>query len=202
MIKVLTTSEVARHCGVSQRTVIRWIDRGELNAYKLPGRGDHRVLTTELARFIGVYRMPVASAPQEVPKRVLIADDEPAMARAIQRVVRKAGFETAIASNGFEAGSLLYTFQPGLITLDLRMPGLDGIDVLRFLQKAYLPSPFKILVVSADTNDRLAEALKLGAHGVVQKPFSNEELLRAVMRIFEESKIYAQPPLDSVHAER
>lgn len=185
-IDVLTTSEVANRCGVSQRTVIRWIERGELNAYKLPGRGDHRVLVTELARFMETHQMPGTPMPQDISKRILIADDEPAMAHAIQRVLRKAGFDTAIASNGFEAGSMLYTFQPELITLDLRMPGLDGIDVLRFLQKAYLPSPAKILIVSADTDDRLNEALKLGARGVVKKPFSNKELLHAAKQILAE----------------
>lgn len=185
MPEVLTTSEVARHCGVSQRTVIRWIKRGELNAYKLPGRGDHRILATELARFIDTHQMPGVSKPQTSVKRVLITDDEPAMAHAIQRVLRLAGFETAMASNGFEAGSLLYTFQPGLMTLDLRMLGLDGIEVLRFLQKAYLPSPVKILVVSADMDERLAEAMRLGAHGILKKPFTNEELLQAVKDIME-----------------
>lgn len=186
MTEALTTGEVAQRCGVSQRTVIRWIERNELKAYQLPGRGDYRITTAEFARFIDTYRMPGNSGQQAISKRVLIVDDERPMAQAIQRVLRQAGFETAIASNGFEAGSLCYTFQPSLMTLDLRMHGLDGIDVLRFLQTAYLPSPLKVLVVSADTGPRLAEALQLGAQAVVKKPFSNDELLHAVRQILAE----------------
>jgi CheY-like chemotaxis protein len=95
-------------------------------------------------------------------------------------VLRGAGFETAVASNGFEAGAMLPIFKPALMTLDLRMPGMYGLDVLRFLKKNELPAPLKTLVVSADSEERLQMALALGAHGVVRKPFTNEELLAAV----------------------
>jgi CheY-like chemotaxis protein len=106
------------------------------------------------------------------------------MAHAIERVLRRADFETAIASNGFAAGAMLPTFKPGVLTLDLRMPGLDGLDVLRFLQKAELAAPLKTLVVSADTETRLQQALTLGAHGVIRKPFTNDELVEAVEQMY------------------
>src|SRR5690242_19394864 len=116
----------------------------------------------------------------EAPKRILIAEDEPSMARAITRVLAHAGFETAIANDGFWTGSLLYTFKPDLITLDLRMPGLDGLDVLHFLRRTKFPFKFKVLVVSAETQDRIDQALALGAHGALTKPFDNADLLNAV----------------------
>lgn len=184
MPDVLTTGEAARICGVNFRTVLRWIERGLLQAYRLPGRGDRRVLSDELHRFMLENGIPDRSIAQAVPRRVLIVDDEPAMAHAIERVLRRAGLETASASNGFEAGAMLPTFKPGVMTLDLRMPGLDGLDVLRFLQRAELPTQFKTLVVSADTETRLEEALSLGAHGILRKPFTNDELLDAVERMY------------------
>ena len=121
----------------------------------------------------------------EAPKRILIAEDEPSMARAIKRVLARAGFETVIASDGFWTGSLLYTFKPDVITLDLRMPGLDGLDVLRFLKQVTLPFKFKVLVVSAETQDRINQALALGAHGAISKPFENADLLHAVRHLCE-----------------
>lgn len=184
MPEVLTTGEAARLCGVNFRTVLRWIERGLLHAYKLPGRGDHRVPIAELRHFMRENGIPDPSQPMALARRILITDDEKFMARAIERVLIGAGFETAIASNGFEAGAMLHTFKPGLITLDLRMPGLDGIDVLRFLQNAHLPVPLRTLVVSADTEARLQEALALGANGIVRKPFANEELLAAVEQMY------------------
>jgi two-component system response regulator VicR len=181
---VLTTGQAARLCGVHFRTVLRWIDRGLLHAYQLPGaRGDHRVPVHELRRFMAENGIPDPWRQPAMTRRVLIADDEPNMAHAIERVLRKAGFETRVASSGFEAGAMLYTFKPGLMTLDLRMPGQDGIDVLQFLQRTPLPDPLKILVVSADTDARLQEARHLGADAILRKPFSKEDLLAAVERL-------------------
>ena len=136
-----------------------------------------------LRRFMREQGIPDRTRPAESAKRVLIADDEPAMARAIQRVLRRAGLETAIAANGFEAGAMLYTFRPDVMTLDLRMPGVDGIGVLRFLQTARLPTLLRVLVVSADTDDRLRESLAQGAHEVLRKPFADQELLASVERL-------------------
>jgi excisionase family DNA binding protein len=184
MPDVLTTGEAAQICGVNFRTVLRWIDRGLLQAYRLPGRGDRRVLREELLRFMVKNGIPDRSQISALPRRVLIADDEPAMAHAIERVLRGAGFETAIAPNGFQAGAMLSTFKPSVITLDLRMPGIDGLDVLRFLQRAELPMQVKTLIVSADTEARLTEALALGAHGIIRKPFDNSDLLAAVETMY------------------
>lgn len=186
MTEVLTTGEAAAMCGVSFRTVIRWIARGELQAYRLPGRGDHRVPRDELRRFMQAHGIPQADAPHGMPHRVLVTEDEPAMARAIVRVLRRAGFETAVASDGFLAGSLLHTFKPGLMTLDIRMPGIDGLGVLRVLQQQPMPYPLKILVISSDTDERLEQAAALGADGILRKPFGNDVLLAKVRQLFGE----------------
>lgn len=184
MREVLTTGEIAELCGVNLRTVLRWIERGLLDAYKLPGRGDHRVLIGEVRRFMRDNDIPDRTINDSLPRRVLITDDEPAMASAISRVLGQEGYETAIASNGFEAGAMLYSFRPGVMTLDLRMPGADGIRVLRFLQKAEFSAPLKILVVSADSETRLQEAMALGAHAVLRKPFENADLLKAIEKMY------------------
>ena len=177
---VMTTSKVARLCGVSQRTVIRWIEREELQAYKLPGRGDRRVTEAELRRFMRLHGMPEPGGSPDAPPRVLIVEDDLSMARAIQRVLRGAGFLTAFASNGYLVGTLLHTFRPALMTLDLRMPWIDGLEVLRSLRKAPPPSPLKVIVVSGEDSARLNDALQAGADGVLAKPFANEELLEVV----------------------
>jgi len=187
MTDVLTTSEAAKRCGVSFRTVIRWVERGELNAYRLPGRGDYRVPVEELRRFMRAHGIPEPDAPHGLARRVLIVDDEPGMANAISRVLTNARFETRIAADGFLAGSLLHTFKPGLMTLDLRMPNLDGFGVLDRLRETPPPFPLKVLVVSADTSARLDAARARGADAVLAKPFLNEDLLAAVDRLYAES---------------
>lgn len=180
MADVLTSSEAARLCGVSFRTVIRWIERGQLQGYRLPGRGDYRVPVAELRRFMRANAIPEpAELQRELARRILIVEDEPSMASAMSRALKRAGFETASAGDGFQAGLLLHSYQPGLMTLDLRMPGTDGFAVLRSLRENPPAFACKVLVVSADT-DRLDEALVRGADGVLVKPFTNAELLAAV----------------------
>jgi excisionase family DNA binding protein len=192
MSETLTTREAARRCGVSFRTIIRWAERGELQAYRLPGRGDYRVPVEELRRFMREHGIPEPEEMPGRPKRVLVVDDEPAMARAITRVFARAGFETMIASDGFFAGSLLHTFKPHLMTLDIRMPGVDGFGVLRFLREAQLATPLKVLVVSGDSEEQLKRALALGAHGALRKPFDNEDLLAAAHELLGEGKAPAR----------
>lgn len=68
----LTTGEAARFCGVNFRTVIRWIKRGHLRAYQLPGRGDNRIETKEFLAFLARNEMPV---PEEL--RELMAATHP-----------------------------------------------------------------------------------------------------------------------------
>lgn len=183
MPQVLTTTEAAHLCGVSFRTVIRWIERGELHGYRLPGRGDYRVPVGELRRFMGEHGMPVPAEDDGGARRVLVVDDDPGMAAALNRVLLHDGFETALAADGFGAGALLHQFKPGLMTLDLAMPGMDGLVVLRFLKATPPPFELKVLVVSGDSEERLEQALALGAHGVLRKPFDNAALLDAVHRL-------------------
>ena len=187
MTETLTAREAAQRCGVSFRTVIRWAERGELQAYRLPGRGDYRVPVEELRRFMREHGIPEPDEMPGRPKRVLVVDDEPAMALAIKRVFARAGFELAIASDGFLAGSLLHTFKPHLMTLDILMPGIDGFAVLRLLREAQLPTPLKVLVVSGDSEEHLQQALALGAHGALCKPFDNEELLATARELLGET---------------
>ena len=57
--QALTTGEVAHYCGVNFRTVLRWIKRGYLNAYQLPGRGDHRIPVDGFLLFLEKHKIPV-----------------------------------------------------------------------------------------------------------------------------------------------
>ena len=112
----LTTGEIAQYCGVNFRTVIRWIKRGHLKAYQLPGRGDNRVEVQDFLNFLREHDMPVPEDFQQFSLRVLIVDDDDAMAKNIQRVLRRAGFDTEIAADGFRAGTLAESFSPAVIS--------------------------------------------------------------------------------------
>jgi DNA-binding response OmpR family regulator len=124
--------------------------------------------------------------PTTPPRRILVVDDDSSMARAAQRVLRQAGYETVTAGDGLVARSLVYGFKPQLVVLDLCMPNVDGIaltTLLRELAEATPSLACRLLIVSGAAQDRLELALQLGAHDVLPKPFDNDELLRRVARL-------------------
>ena len=180
--RMLTTGQVAAFCGVHFRTVLRWISRGELKAYKLPGsRGDRRVAVEDFIAFLKKHHMPIPlELASPTTDRALIVDDDVAMVNAIERVLHRNGFETSTATDGFRAGALLSTFQPTVMTLDLQMPGLGGLDVLRFVRRTPQFQNTRVVVVSAMPRAQLDEALAAGADDVLEKPFHHETLLKKV----------------------
>lgn len=176
----MTTGEIAKYCGVHFRTVIRWIERGHLKAYQLPGRGDNRVEIDDFLQFLRDNKMPVPEAFRDRETRILIIDDDALMAQAISRVLKHKGYETLIAPDGFSAGAMLGTFVPQVVTLDLNMPGISGRDVLDFIKRCDALRATRILVISALDLPELEAAVAAGADDLLQKPFENEMLIKKI----------------------
>lgn len=170
----LTTGQIAKYCGVNFRTVIRWIDRGQLKAFKLPGRGDNRVEMRHFLEFLKEHKMPLPQDLAGMADRAVVIDDDLPIARRIERSLRSIGFDVRVAEDGFRAGALMGTFLPSLMTLDPDMPGINGIDVLQFVRSADSFKHTKVLVVSAMPAGRLDQVLKAGANDVLPKPFTTE----------------------------
>lgn len=178
--RVLTTGEIAKYCGVHFRTVLRWIKRGQLPAFQLPGRGDNRVEVDDFLNFLREHNLPIPEEFIEQKRRVLIVEDEAPVARSIRRALDKAGYETHVATDAFEAGSLLRDLVPAVITLDLRMPGASGMKVIEHIRGDDRLTETRILVVSGLSAKELDKALKAGADDVLAKPFKGKELLEKV----------------------
>lgn len=182
-MQTLTTGDIAKYCGVNFRTVIRWIDKGHLKAFKLPGRGNNRVEAHDFLDFLEQYKIPVPEELRHLTRRVLVVDDDPITAETIQRTLQKGGFEAKTVNDGFQAGAALMSYLPAVMTLDLQMPGLDGFDVLEFVRKEKKLARIKVLVVSASEKSVLQRALDAGADDVLEKPFDLDELNSKVNRL-------------------
>ncbi len=110
--------------------------------------------------------------------RVLVVDDEAALARALAINLKARGFEVATAADGRSALDLVARFHPDVVVLDLGLPDIDGLDVLEGIRGW---SPVPVLVLSArTTGDEKVEALDRGADDYVTKPFDMNELLARI----------------------
>lgn len=193
IMRTLRPGEIAQYCDVHQRTVSRWIAQGRLKGYKLPGRGNYRVLLNDFILFLQKQNMPIPEdfdsgvsnlAPTAIStKRILIIDDEPEVRNAIRRALRPCGFDIISASDGFQAGVKILSAKPDLVTLDLSMPGLDGYEVLQFIRQQPEMSHIKIVVISGLSGYGLKKALDLGADLALPKPFENEQLRDVVSQL-------------------
>ncbi len=175
--KRLTVNEVAIYSGVNFLAVRQWIRNGELSATQIPGRPDQHIDIDDFIAFLERKKKPVPKELLVMGQRVLIVEDDETMVKMIDEHIKKAGFETLAARDGFIAGAMLESARPTLLTLDILMPGLDGIGVLKFIRtKDYLKDT-RILVVSALPQPKLDEALQAGADDILKKPFEPEVLV-------------------------
>jgi two-component system KDP operon response regulator KdpE len=110
--------------------------------------------------------------------RILVVDDEPSILRVVAANLRARGYETLTAASGTAALTAIEAQQPDCIVLDLGLPDLGGLEVLRRL-RTWASTPVVILTARDDEHDR-ATALELGADDYVTKPFAMAELLGRV----------------------
>lgn len=121
-----------------------------------------------------------------MPQRILIADDEPAIAVSLQFLFGNAGYETQTARDGVDALRMAGDFAPHLIVLDLMLPRLSGLEVCRALRADPQHAGTKVLMLTArgGTAD-FASGQAAGVHAYQVKPFSTKELLALVRRLLD-----------------
>ena len=115
--------------------------------------------------------------------KILIVDDDENISEVINMYLMNSYYETRVIHNGKEACALFNEFKPELVLLDMMLPGMDGIEVLKWIRKNS-EIPVIMLTAKGDTFDKVL-ALELGADDYIVKPFDPKELLarvKAVMR--------------------
>lgn len=121
-------------------------------------------------------------------KSILIVDDEKNICLTLFQALETLGVETDTALNGEEALAKLKNKEFGLILLDLKMPGMDGMEVLRQVREIR-PDIHIIIITAYGTVESAVEAMKLGAVDFIQKPFSAEEIRELVSRVMNRERI-------------
>ena len=112
-----------------------------------------------------------------MPLRLLVVDDALIMRMRIKEIAQEVGWEVAgEASNGRDAVARYKELRPDLVTLDIVMPELDGIEALREIRKCD-PAARVAMVSAVNQADKLAECIKLGAVDFIVKPFTKVKLM-------------------------
>jgi two-component system response regulator HydG len=125
------------------------------------------------------------------PVRVLVVDDDAGVRYTLREILVSEGLVVDEAPDGLEALARFEAQPVPLVLTDLRMPGLDGMELLRRLA-ARSPAP-RVVVITAHGSERQAvEAMKAGAYDYFKKPFENEELLAVVRRAVEAVRLAAE----------
>src|SRR3954452_3900458 len=127
----------------------------------------------------GPARMSLTKCDDVTMKaRVLVVDDDPALAEMLTIVLRGEGFDTAVVAEGNRALPALRELRPDLVLLDLMLPGINGIDVCKAI-RAESGVPIVMLTAKSDTVD-IVLGLESGADDYVVKPFKPKELVARV----------------------
>lgn len=117
-------------------------------------------------------------------KKVLVIDDEPIVRLSSKRTLVPEGFDVTLADSGRIGIEILERESFDVILLDLKMPDMGGIDVLKVIMKRW-PGTKVIIVTGYSTVDTAVEALRLGAYNHIEKPFTPDSLLAAVKEVFD-----------------
>jgi DNA-binding response OmpR family regulator len=123
---------------------------------------------------------------------ILVVEDDPSIALGLEEVLRGEGFEVVIAKRGNQAFEMVSKQKPGLIVLDVMLPGLSGYDVCKELRARKNNTPILMLTAKGQEIDKVV-GLDLGADDYVTKPFGVKELLARIHALLRRSGKISEP---------
>ncbi len=181
---VYTTGEAAEICKLSQQTIIRCFDNGQLQGFRVPGSRFRRIPRDKLILFMKEHGIPLDGFDND-KIRVLVVDDDPQIVEILVEFLRQDGrFEVRTAQDGFAAGVMIQEFQPDVVVLDYLLPLINGDVVCRTIRENENLSSIKIVIISGAAGpadvDRLLAA---GADAYIRKPFNVENVLQQILAL-------------------
>ena len=185
--EVCSTREAADRLRVSLRTVQLWSEAGVLRAWKTPG-GHRRILLSSVDELIRKRGGELARRGEDGRYQVLIVEDEPDFRRLFELHLGSWGLPIELHSvpSGFDALVRIGASRPDLLITDLRMPGIDGFEMIRSLQASEAISDLEVIVVTALTAHTIAERGGLPEPiTVLHKPLRFEELRHRLQQLIQ-----------------
>ncbi len=186
MKTVFTTGEAAKICKVSQQTIIRCFDNGQLKGFRVPGSRFRRIPREALYKFMKDNSIPT-DALESGKRKVLLVDDDTELVDLMRRVLDEDGrFEVRVASNGFDAGMMVKEYRPDIIVLDVMLPDINGKEVCQRVRADTTLEDVRILCISGMVEEDKIQELRLsGADLFLHKPFDIDVLIDRMCELLE-----------------
>jgi len=186
-VRIFSALEVANICGVVNQTAINWIKNNHLKAFTTPG-GQYRIYAEDLLDFLNSRGMRVPEELYKITKdesreKILIIDDDHDLNTMLKEFVERKlpQFDVFQAFDGFEAGISLSEQKPGIVILDIDLPGVDGYKLCaRIKNDKEIGKPLVISVSGLDEQTARERILAEGADAFFPKPINLEQLLSAL----------------------
>ena len=190
----LTTEEVLEYLQVNLRTVYRLIKAGKIPAVRVGRQWRFRKrdidawLDSQRPRG-GTRQAPTAAAPRPVSgatrPRVLVVDDEASIRDLLSKTLALAEYDVDVAPDGRSALERMRMYPYDLLIADLKMPGMDGLTVIREAKRYKSDLPV-IIITGFSTESSAIEAVNLGVAGYLTKPFRVPQVLAAAAKALGE----------------
>ncbi len=132
-----------------------------------------------------------AALPEKSAAKILITDDNLMNRRLLAAVFESQGFQIRLSESGEEALKEIAAEVPSVLLLDLRMPGMDGLEVLRKAKEVAPQLPVILLTAHGDLPDAV-QAIKLGAYDFLARPINNDKLVLTVRRALERQQLMGE----------
>ena len=193
MKTVFTTGEAAKVCKVSQQTIIRCFDSGQLKGFRVPGSRFRRIPREQLFSFMKENGIPT-DALDSGKRKVLIVDDDEELVELLVDVFERDGrFDIRTANNGFDAGMLVKEFRPDVVVLDVMLPDINGKEVCQRVRSDSSLDDVQIICISGMVEAEKVADLKLaGANDFIQKPFAVEKLIERACDLLDLAVVSAR----------
>ena len=189
--KPLSVGQVADVCRVSKKSVLNWIYEGALKAFTTYG-GHYRVWPSDLRRFVSETGMDIQfDFVDDRRSKILIIDDDREYSALLKVGIAQElpNADVLTTDDGYEGLLLIGEVKPQLVVLDLKMPKVDGFQVLELLKSRKQENALKVLVVSSYLDDEARQRLKNSvADGYMEKTTSVKDLLSVILRTLGEKK--------------
>ncbi len=186
MKTVFTTGEAAKICKVSQQTIIRCFDSGQLKGFRVPGSRFRRIPRVNLFSFMMDHNIPT-EALESGRRKVLVVDDDLDLVELITDVIERDGrFEVRTVNNGFDAGMMVKDYRPDLIVLDVMLPDINGKEVCQRVRSDKTMDEVKIICISGMVEeDKIQDLMDSGANEFIRKPFMVDRLLERICDLLD-----------------